>query len=233
MIERTEQEWLAVCDKIKRGHCAPGDNSGPRATYWEALNMRPLIHVPPKHGDCVLDLGCGNGRLAMAFVLHGFAGIQYIGVDPLPESIAFCKEAFAPCPNFTFIHADLKTPGYTPNQTRDPLTWTFPLYNGSVDWAAAISVFTHLQTEAVAAHYVDEFRRVLKPGGILWSTWFRSPPNEPTEIVERTVYREAWIIDALRGFHWEATWGGVGTDQHNQWNIFARRAYEPTERRWS
>jgi len=185
--------------------------------------MGPLIHVPPNHGDTVLDLGCGNGRLAMALILNGFSDVKYIGIDPVVESVDFCHEAFAPWPNFEFWHADIKTPTYTPEQARDPLTWTFPLYDRSVDWAAAISVFTHLQTEALAAHYLSEFRRVLKPDGVLWSTWFRSPPNEPTSIVERTVFREAWIVDALRGFRWESTWGGTGTEQHDQWNIFARK----------
>jgi len=222
-FQRSEEEWLAVCDKITRGHCAPGDNSGPQATYWEAKSMRPLICVPPHPRDHVFDLGCGNGRLAMALILHGFENVRYIGVDPVPESIEFCREAFRPWPNFEFIHVPLKTPTYTPNQSCDPLTCAVRLPLESVVWAAALSVFTHLHTDALAAHYVEEFRRVLKPGGVLWSTWFRSPPNVSTPIVERTVYLEAWIVNALRGFHWEATWGGSGTTQHDQWNIFARK----------
>lgn len=223
MFKRTEEEWLAVCDKIVRGHCAPGDNSGPRGTYHEAKAMMHYMKVPPCPHDRVLDLGCGNGRLAMAMVLHGFTDIEYIGIDPVVESIEFCRKTFAPWPNFRFIHADLKTPTYTPNQAIAPMAWRFPVEDASVDWAAALSVFTHLETEEVAAHYVQEFRRVLKPGGLLWSTWFRSPPNEPTSIVQRTVYREAWIVNSLKGFDWKTTWGGAGTQQHDQWNIFARK----------
>ncbi len=168
----------------------------------------------------MLDLGCGNGRLAIALLPYE---INYIGIDPLLASIDFCCEAFKPWPNYQFWHAPLRTPTVTPYQDMDPLTWKFPLKNASVDWAAIVSVFTHLQTADLATHYVEEFRRVLKPGGIFWSTWFRSPPNEPTSIVERTVFTEAQIVNMLAGFKWLSSWGGLGTDQHNQWHVWTQK----------
>jgi ubiquinone/menaquinone biosynthesis C-methylase UbiE len=185
--------------------------------------MMPFILVPPKSGDTVLDLGCGNGRLAMALILNGFHEIKYIGIDPCPQSVEFCRWAFAPWPQFEFWHAPLKTPTYTPNQPVDPMRWVFPLANHSVNWAAAISVFTHLQTKELAGHYADEFYRVLAPSGVFWSTWFRSPPNDETEIVERTVYQEAFIVNRLRGFLWLGTKNGTGVEQHDQWNVWVMR----------
>lgn len=222
-IERTEQEWLEICDRIVYGHCAPGDNSGPRATYYEARDMMPFILVPPNPGDTVLDMGCGNGRLAMALILHGFANIRYIGIDPVPQSIQFCREAFAPWPQFEFWHAPLKTPTYTPSQPVDPLRWIFPIPSTTVNWAAAISVFTHLQTRDLACHYMDEFKRVLAPGGVLWTTWFRSPPNEETNIVERTVYSETFIANQLREYEWLGSKNGATTAQHDQWNVWVKK----------
>jgi SAM-dependent methyltransferase len=60
-------------------------------------------------------------------------------------------------------------------------TVRFPYDDASFDFVFATSVFTHLLPDA-GARYLVESRRVLRPGGRLFATWFLldedAPPTE-------------------------------------------------------
>lgn len=225
--QRSEQEWLEVCDRITGGHIPNGEGKwgGPRATYWEGIGIPRLFLVPPKPGDEVLDFGCGNGRLAIALLEYD---VRYVGLDPFQPSIDFCRFAFDPWRDrYTFNILPIKT-GWTPQFQTEPIDMRIPYGDCTFDWIAVLSVFTHLSTEPVARHYLGELVRVLKPGGVLWTTWFGSPPNELTGEFGRTVYSEDFIRKAIgdAGLKWIGDHGGTTTVQHDQWQVWTRKYQE-------
>jgi SAM-dependent methyltransferase len=103
---------------------------------------------PLDRGTRVLDFGCGWGRILRCF-LKDCQADHVQGVDVVPEFIAACRETF-PYGRF--------------DQLR-PLPPT-PYANSSFDLITAYSVFSHLAEHASLA-WVQEFARLLSPGGIM------------------------------------------------------------------
>jgi len=225
--ERTDAEWCEIMHRIKEGH-RPWSGSGKHdaldLAYYEGVWLRDLLHVTPTENDTVLDLGCGNGRFAATCLPYG---CQYIGMDPIPGCIDFCRDAFEPwSEHFRFEQINVYNRQYFPQGTVQPIDFRIPLDDESVTYAAAVSLFTHLCTPDVAQHYIGEMVRVVKPGGTIWTTWFKSPPNEPTSITERTVFEEdmirQWLADCA-GLEWLYSHRGETTGQHDQWWVWCRK----------
>lgn len=61
-----------------------------RLGYPDALIAQVIALVGLRHGDVVLDLGCGPGTLAIPFAR---AGMAVTAVDPEPEMLAACEAA--------------------------------------------------------------------------------------------------------------------------------------------
>lgn len=98
----------------------------------------------------MLDFGCGCGR-----VMRYFADLKNVavhGCDYNSRLIDWCAKGL------TF--AKVKT-----NQLPPPL----PYDAGTFDFVYALSVFTHLGEDLQFA-WMDEMRRVIKPGGYLYMT---------------------------------------------------------------
>lgn len=101
----------------------------------------------------VLDWGCGPGRVPTQLKRLGGTDLASVqGTDYNPETVAWCRQ------NLTGISVDQ-------NGLRPP----FPYEAESFDAVYCISVFTHL-SEAMHFAWIEEIRRVLKPGGILIAT---------------------------------------------------------------
>src|SRR5687768_3197038 len=60
---------------------------------------------------------------------------------------------------------------YNPFGTIDSNSYRFPIPDGSVDRIVLASVFTHMLAHEVL-HYMREFRRVLKPNGLVYASFF-------------------------------------------------------------
>lgn len=121
----------------------------------------------------VLDIGCGPGRTAVALAryLDPDRG-SYEGFDVMPESIRWCRERIAPRhPRFGFRVAEVQNAQYNPNGSQTADEYEFPYADGEFTFAAAVSVFTHLQP-VETVHYLWESARVLVPGGRLLATFF-------------------------------------------------------------
>jgi SAM-dependent methyltransferase len=99
----------------------------------------------------VLDFGCGWGRI-IRFFLKDVKANNLHGVDVNPQMIDFCRELFQ-YGNFSIC---------------SPLPPT-EIPDESFDIIYAYSVFSHL-AEPVHIRWVEEFSRILKPGGILIAT---------------------------------------------------------------
>jgi SAM-dependent methyltransferase len=95
----------------------------------------------------VLDWGCGCGRVTQHLARAGV--VRPAGADIDPENIAWCIDHI---PDARFERLAL-----------DPPT---PYPDDSFDAVFGLSVFTHL-TEADQFRWLEELRRILKPGGVL------------------------------------------------------------------
>jgi glycosyltransferase involved in cell wall biosynthesis/SAM-dependent methyltransferase len=102
-------------------------------------------------GSRVLDFGCGWGRLSR-FFLKDVEGENLYGIDVDPSMIDICQKTFRqgvfevvqPCPPTDFE-------------------------DGSMDLVCAYSVFSHL-AEATHLEWLQEFSRIIRPGGLLLVT---------------------------------------------------------------
>lgn len=99
----------------------------------------------------VLDFGCGWGRI-IRFFLKDVSSDNLYGVDVDPDMVDICKNLVR----------------YGNYSTVKPLPPT-DLPDASVDIVYAYSVFSHL-SEHVHIKWVEEFARILKPGGLLIAT---------------------------------------------------------------
>lgn len=223
---RTKQEWVELFSKARDGHIiwdgwAP-DPYNPEHAYKSA---RQFVKQAVSYGfftgkSKILDIGCGNGRLGIAL---SELPVYYSGLDPMIKCIEFCKEVYAPYPQFEFRHLDVYNECSNPEGKIDPAQLTLPYPDGYFDNVVAYSVFTHLQNIETATRYMDEIRRVLKPRGKFFSSWYRSPPNEVDTFVGRTTYLESDIMTILHGFRFLHTYGGHSPQYYDQWGLFAEK----------
>jgi SAM-dependent methyltransferase len=118
------------------------------ADYLRMLVAR--VGRPLDGMESVLDLGCGCGRIARWF--SDLRGPQLHGCDYNDELISWCRA------NLTFMKMSR-------NRLRPPL----PYPDGAFDFIYVYSVFTHLSIE-LAAEWMTEIGRVVRPGGLIWFT---------------------------------------------------------------
>lgn len=100
-------------------------------------------------GHYVIDLGCGSGRLSSSLTRRFGTDIEYLGTDVVPELLAYAKTRAASTYRFA------KTDGLS-----------IPAPDGSADFVAAFSLFTHLRY-AESSIYLNEAYRVLRARGVL------------------------------------------------------------------
>lgn len=229
-MTKTKEEWAATFVNAKHGHILwDGRAANPYApelaytTAFEFVDFAKTFGMF-KEGNKILDLGCGNGRFCIPF---STMNVEYTGLDPMREQILFCQSTFASYPRLKFAHIDVKNEVFNPAGSVPVEQYQFPFPNGYLDDVIAYSVFTHLQTLSAAQSYMREIKRVLKPGGKLFITWYRSPPDpKPNDYVGRTVYNEWDIMTMMNGFNYSFTYGGHNSqnDYYDQWALFCVKA---------
>lgn len=145
----------------------------------ETLESFGLAHVEKyrKYLDLssdmtIIDVGCGIGRDAFQLIGNLSASGRYIGIDVTRDSIVWCQKNITPKhPNFVFYHADAVSELYNPFGAIGSKDYRFPAEDGTVDRIVLASVFTHMLEDEVV-HYLKEFRRVLKPDGRVYASFF-------------------------------------------------------------
>ncbi len=102
----------------------------------------------------ILDVGCGNGRLACA-LKHS----QYIGIDNSRKLLKLAREKN---PTFSFKYGDILK---------------IPFQNHSFEIVFAVAVLHHIPSRALQLVALKELKRVTKLGGkviiTVWNLWQR------------------------------------------------------------
>ncbi|MFA6918668.1 MAG: class I SAM-dependent methyltransferase [Patescibacteria group bacterium] len=129
-----------------------GDFSVTRAKWWHILDeLRGFV----QDGDRVLDLGCGNGRLAELFLDKN---VSYLGVDSSEELIKIAREKFANKKNIKFEVGDIIKLDVTASQ--------------SFNLVFMLAVLHHIPTKELRLKILADIYKLLKPGGTLvMSNW--------------------------------------------------------------
>ncbi|HVD87027.1 MAG TPA: class I SAM-dependent methyltransferase [Solirubrobacterales bacterium] len=105
------------------------------------------LGTAPAELRTVLDFGCGCGRVARHW--SRAEGPEIYGCDYNPDLVAWCS-------------SNLPSLRVTRNQLAPPT----PYVTGSFDLIYGLSVFSHLD-EPLQGSWLAEFRRLLRPGGLL------------------------------------------------------------------
>jgi len=127
------------------------DFSRTRRYVWPGFE--PLTQYSESN-DKVLDLGCGNGRL---LDLLKAKKINYIGVDNSSALITLAQKRY---PDADFRVGD---------------ALKLPFADNYFDKIYSIAVLHHIPSEELRLKFLEEAKRVLRPGGLLiltvWNLW--------------------------------------------------------------
>ncbi len=116
----------------------------------------------------VLDVGCGNGRLAERIEKEG-RRVSYVGVDASPELIALAAARQAKLHRVVaeFLLGDITAP-----------EWDRALSPASFDLAIALAVLHHIPGFDLRCQVLRNIRARLKPGGAFVMTNWHFERNE-------------------------------------------------------
>ncbi len=119
-----------------------------------------LPHIPT--GARVLDVGCGNGQLALLLDRER-PGATYVGIDAVPELVEAARAQATDLKNITsqFRIADITQPD-----------WSLVIDSLFIDTVVCLAALHHIPSFELRAHSLREMADVLAPGGIaILSTW--------------------------------------------------------------
>lgn len=224
---KSDSEWSDIFSNAKYGHTLwDGWANDPHNPIHAIKSSRQFVqHAQQygffKKGNKILDIGCGNGRFGIVFA---DMYVSYLGIDPVKNCIDFCEYAFKDYRHLKFKFEDIYNECFNPSGAIKPEDYKIDLPDNSVDDIIVYSIFTHLQNEETAQNYMKEIKRVLKIGGKLFCSWYRSPPNKMNDpFVGRTVYNEWFIMSIMNGFKFDFTYGGHTDAYYDQWAMFCTK----------
>jgi SAM-dependent methyltransferase len=138
----------------------------------------------------LLDIGSGQGRLAIGVQRRMPNLREYVGVDIHRPSVDWCKRNILRGPgNLRFVLLDAANARYNASGTPIDENFRLPFEDGRFDVVFLYSVFTHMTAEDTAV-YLAEAARVLALGGRMLATvyveegvpqWEENPPDYLSE----------------------------------------------------
>ncbi len=116
--------------------------------YQDCVETFASLGAAIQYEHTLLDFGMGWGRIAR-FFLRDLPLANIHGLDVMDEFVEICRNTF----RSTNFHA---TPPFPPS----------PLEAGTYNYIVGYSVFSHL-SERACAEWMQEFHRLLAPGGMV------------------------------------------------------------------
>lgn len=137
----------------------------------ESEAQRLVDHLQCGRASRILDIGCGQGRLAIG-ILRVIGDLDYLGLDVDGRSIEWCLHHIeGEHRSFKFRRLDLYNERYSPQGQKIGEGFRFDAADGSADIAYLYSVFSHM-TEPDMQAYLTDLARVLDADGKLFLTTF-------------------------------------------------------------
>lgn len=156
MDEETRERLLALNHEFYRAFAHPFAASRPVDPALEHI----LPYIPQRAR--VLDVGCGNGRLALLLDRER-PGASYLGLDATPELIEMARAQASRLTSIAaeFRVADVAREGWREGLSRDPF-----------DCAAILAVLHHIPGFDLRARVLRDVAELLEHGGkLILSTW--------------------------------------------------------------
>ncbi len=156
-----------------------------------------LPYIPP--ACTLLDVGCGNGRLALWLEAHD-RQVEYIGVDFSEALLAHARQTNAGLQSVkpTFLTTDIAQPG-----------WSDRLPHKRFQVVIMLAVLHHIPGQEHRQALLNEIAGLLAPGGVcVLTTWqFLSSPRLRRKIVPwihagisaAAVEKNDYLLDWKRG----------------------------------
>ncbi len=139
----------------------------------------------------VLEIGCGNGRLAYQLADY-LDGGTYCGFDIAEAPIEWLQREYTSRrPTLRFDLLDVDNDRYRPAGAHAADEIPFPYDDAQFDHVCAHDVFAHMQQAAIE-QYLRESNRVLRPGGRLLVTFMAIvDPDHPGVFADRQFVKVA------------------------------------------
>jgi 2-polyprenyl-3-methyl-5-hydroxy-6-metoxy-1,4-benzoquinol methylase len=156
MDENTVEKLLTLNHEFYAGFAEPFADS---RTLSDPALTSILPYIPA--GARVLDVGCGNGRLAL-LLNQERSSITYTGVDAVPALIETARAQVEQLEISAEFHIlDISRPG-----------WSAPFRGQSFDYIVILAVLHHIPSFRLRARALREMAELLAPRGrVLLSTW--------------------------------------------------------------
>jgi SAM-dependent methyltransferase len=143
---------------------------------FEAIGKNWLNHFIDicnlKKNESILDVGCGNGRVAVALTNYLSSEGCYEGFDVVASAIEWDKQYISyQFPNFNFTLVNVYNKAYNQTTKVTSTEYKFPYSDESFDFVFVGSVFTHMRPREIE-NYIAEISRVLKKNGRCFVTFF-------------------------------------------------------------
>lgn len=142
-------------------------------------HLKQYINLKPN--DSVLDIGSGVGRSAIALSTYLNEQGSYDGFDVVEQGVDWCNNRLGrDFSNFNFKYVPLFNDLYNTSSLK-ATEFQFPYEEASFDKVFSVSLFTHMTMEEIQ-HYFHQIHRVLKSGGLCFSTFFLYDSNDEDHI---------------------------------------------------
>jgi SAM-dependent methyltransferase len=141
--------------------------------FSHPLDHERLTRALPRDA-IILDFGCGEGRLSRELIDRGF--INVLGIDSSAEMVRIAAERV---PEAAFLATEAER---------------LPCGDESIDAVLLFAVLTCIPDDASQKNLLREFKRVLRPGGLLVVS------DYPLQTDARNLTRYEEFKDELGGF---------------------------------
>lgn len=188
--------------------------------------LKSQIDLQPH--DRVLDIGSGIGRTAISLVDYLNSDAEYEGFDVVKRGVDWCNSRIAKdFPNFNFTYVPLFNDLYNTSKLKAD-EFEFPYPEQHFDKVFSFSVFTHMQIGEIQ-HYLKQLKRVLKPDGLAFSTFFLYDDASEEHIANKDTFAFPVKREGYRLMHSKVTSGNIAIHKDVLLSMLAKAGLEPVK----